>query len=133
DGLPISVAVAKGGGMGPGRALLMQPDAITDWVRQVRAASNGAFQLNLWIPDPAPVRDPEHEAALRTFLGQWGPEVSPEAGDATPPDFDAQCEAVLAAGPAVISSIMGVYPPDFVRRVKDRGVSWWANVTTVAE
>jgi nitronate monooxygenase len=50
-----------------------------------------------------------------------------------PIDFAAQCEAMLAAGPAVISSIMGLYPADFVVRMKARGVRWFATVTTVRE
>lgn len=129
----LAIAVARAGGLGGCGALLMQPDAIRAWSGEVRAATNGGFQINLWIPDPPPVRDPEHEAKLRTFLGQWGPPVPPEAGDASLVDFDAQCEALLDAGPAVVSSIMGVYPPAFVARLKERGIKWMANVTTVAE
>jgi nitronate monooxygenase len=125
--------VANAGGMGACGALTMQPAAIAAWTSEVRASSNGAFQLNLWIPDPPPARDADAEAAVRRFLADWGPEVAPEAGDATPPDFAAQCEALLAAGPAVISSIMGLYPPDFVARMKARGIKWFATVTTVTE
>ncbi|KMO28749.1 2-nitropropane dioxygenase, partial [Methylobacterium variabile] len=84
-------------------------------------------------PDPAPARDPAHEASLRAFLGGFGPTVAPEAGDAAPPDFSAQCEALLEARPPVVSSIMGLYPPDFVARLKERGIAWWATVSTVAE
>jgi nitronate monooxygenase len=28
---------------------------------------------------------------------------------------------------------MGLYPPGFVARLKQRGISWWANISTVAE
>ena len=129
----LAAAVADAGGMGACGALLLDAAGIAGWARDVRARSNGAFQVNLWVPDPAPVRDPAHEAAIRSFLGAWGPEVLPEAGDAAPLDFDAQCEAVLAAGPAVVSSIMGLYPPAFVDRLKARGIAWFATVTTVAE
>jgi nitronate monooxygenase len=129
----LSAAVANAGGLGACGALLMQPAAIMNWASELRAASNGPFQLNLWIPDPPPQRDATQEAAVRAFLAQWGPEVSPTAGDATPPDFAAQCEALLDAAPPIVSSIMGLYPPDFVRRLKQRGISWWANISTVAE
>lgn len=129
----LAIAVAKGGGLGAGGVLLMKPDAIKAWAQEVRAGSNGAFQLNTWIPDPPPVRDPEHEAKVRAFLAQWGPEVAPQAGDAALVDFEAQCDAMLDAGPAIISSIMGVFPAPFVARMKEKGVSWFANVTTVAE
>jgi nitronate monooxygenase len=89
--------------------------------------------MNLWIPDPPPRRDPVHEDRLRAFLAGWGPEVPDGAADATPPDFVAQCEALLAAGPPIVSSIMGLYPPEFIARLKSRGITWFANVSTVAE
>ena len=129
----LSAAVANAGGLGACGALLMQPAAILSWAKELRAASNGPFQLNLWIPDPPPKRDAAHEAALRAFLAKWGPEVPPSSGDAKPPDFTAQCEALLEAAPPIVSSIMGLYPPGFVRRLKERGISWWANISTVAE
>jgi nitronate monooxygenase len=129
----LSAAVANAGGLGACGALLMQPAAILKWAGELRAASNGAFQLNLWIPDPPPRRDATHESAVRAFLAQWGPAVPPGAGDATPPDFAAQCDALLEAAPRIVSSVMGLYPPDVVRRLKRHGISWWATVSTVAE
>ena len=111
----------------------MQPAAIKAWAAEVRAGSNGGFKLNLWIPDPPPTRDAEAEDAVRAFLRGWGPEVAREAGDAAPPDFAAQCEAMLEVGPTIISSIMGLYPPAFVERMKAKGIKWFANATTVAE
>lgn len=129
----LAAAVANAGGMGGMGALLTAPDGIADWASGFRAQSNGAFQLNLWIPDAPPVRDAAAETRVRDFLAGWGPAVPPEAGDAAPPDFDAQCEALLAAGPAVISSIMGLFPPAFVERMKDRGIAWFACATTLAE
>ncbi len=129
----LSIAVAKAGGMGGAGALLWTPDEIHAWAREVRAGSNGAFQINIWIPDPAPVRDPEAEARVRAFLGEWGPEVAGDAGEARLQDFEAQCAAMLEAGAPVISSIMGVFPPAFVARMKSRGVAWLATVTTVTE
>ena len=129
----LSIAVANAGGFGGCGALLMQPDAIKTWASDVRTGSNGAFQLNLWIPDPAPERDERLEDAVRAFLGRWGPEVAREAGNVTPPDFAAQCEAMLEVGPPVISSIMGLYPSAFIDRMKAKGIKWFATVTTVTE
>jgi nitronate monooxygenase len=111
----------------------MKPEAIRAWASEVRAQTNGSFQINLWIPDPAPVRDYAHEARVREFLGLWGPDVAPEAANVTPIDFAEQCEAMLEAGPAMVSSIMGLYPPEIVKRLKEKGILWFANVTTVAE
>lgn len=129
----LSIAVARAGGLGAAGALLWQPEEILAWSREVRAGSNGAFQLNLWVPDPPPVRDLEREAEVRSFLGGWGPAVPPEAGDATPADFAAQCEALLESGAPIVSSIMGLFPEPFVARLKARGIAWFATVTTLAE
>jgi nitronate monooxygenase len=100
---------------------------------QFRAGSNGGFQLNVWTPDPPPVRDAECERRVRDFLGKWGPAVPPEAGDSGPLDFDAQCRVFLELSPPVVSSIMGVYPPEFVSECKRRGIAWFACATTLRE
>src|SRR5581483_11469533 len=39
----------------------------------------------------------------------------------------------LEAAPRVISSIMGLYEPNFVSGMKKRGILWFATATTVAE
>ncbi|MFN4090780.1 MAG: NAD(P)H-dependent flavin oxidoreductase [Alphaproteobacteria bacterium] len=129
----LSVAVGRAGGMGACGCLLMQPAEIAAWAAEVAAGTDAPFQMNLWIPDPPPPRDPEAEAAVRGFLGTWGPVVPADAGDAAPPDFAAQCAAILAVRPAAVSSIMGLYPPDFVAAMKARGIRWFATATTVTE
>src|SRR6476620_2506226 len=129
----LSIAVANAGGLGACGALLMQPKAILDWASQVREGSDGAFQLNLWVPDPQPSRNSEHEKKVRAFLAEWGTEVPQEAGNAVPPDFNAQCEALLDAAPPIVSSVMGLFPPVFVSRLKSKDITWFANVSTVAE
>src|SRR6266403_3742064 len=76
----LAAAVANAGGMGGLGALMTSPDGIAAWASQFRSQSNGSFQINLWVPDPAPVRDAEAEQRVREFLGQWGPPVPSEAG-----------------------------------------------------
>jgi nitronate monooxygenase len=129
----LAIAVANAGGLGGCGALMMQPDAIRQWAADVRAGTNGGFQFNLWIPDPPPKRDAAAEAAMRDFLASWGPPVPAEAGNVVLPNFEAQCDAMLEAGPAIVSSIMGLYPDRFVARLKDKGIKWFATVTTVYE
>ena len=79
------------------------------------------------------MRDAEHEARVREFLGQWGPPVPAEAGDVGPLDFDQQCDAMLDAAPRVVSSIMGLFPDKIVAELKSRGIAWFACATTLAE
>lgn len=129
----LSIAVMNAGGLGACGALLLSPTAILDWAAEVRAASAGPFQLNLWVPDPAPVRDAVHEDQVRRFLAQWGPEVASTAGDNAPLDFAAQCDALLDASPPIMSSVMGLYPAGVVSRLRAQRIAWFANVSTVAE
>jgi nitronate monooxygenase len=129
----LSVAVASAGGMGALGALLMQPGEILEWAASVRAASPGLFQLNLWVPGPAPRRDASLESAVRSFLSRWGPEVAPSAGDSVPPVFERQCDALLESNPIAVSSVMGLFPPHYVARVKAKKIAWFAVVSTVDE
>lgn len=129
----LAAAIGNAGGMGACGALLMDPAAIGSWASEVRGTTNGAFQLNTWIPDPEPERDDQHEAQVRDFVGQWGPQVPKATADATLIDFDAQCDAMIAANPRAMSSIMGLYPADTVARMKEEGIHWFATVTTVTE
>lgn len=130
----LSIAVAGAGGLGACGAITLQPAAMREWASEFRTGCrDGLFQMNLWIPEAAPVRDAAVESAMRAFIGQWGPPVAADAGNFTRPDFAAQCEALLEIGPAAISSIMGLYPAAFVERMKARGIRWIATVTTVAE
>jgi nitronate monooxygenase len=129
----LSVAVANAGGMGALGALVTAPSGIAEWVREFKAQTKGPLQINTWIPDPPPRRDAEAEARVKAFLASWGPAVPPNAGDVVLPDFDAQCAAFLDASPRVVSSIMGVYPPAFVARLKERGIAWWATANTLAD
>jgi nitronate monooxygenase len=129
----LSIVLANAGSMGALGALMSTPDAIRGWVQEFRARSNGPLQLNTWIPDPPPHRDAAAEARMREFLAAWGPAVPPSAGDAAPPDFRAQCEAFLELKPTAVSSIMGLFPPELVARLKEKRIAWFATATTLSE
>src|SRR5579863_10324779 len=129
----LSIAAMNAGSLGACGALLMQPDEIIAWAEEVRAKGNGPYQLNLWIPDPAPSRDKAHEDRVRAFLERFGPPIPASAGEAKPPDFAAQCETFLAVKPPIVSSVMGLDPPAFVAKLKQASVTWFANISTVAE
>lgn len=129
----LSIAVANAGGMGANGALLDPPARIREWVGEFRAASKGPLQLNTWIPDPPATRDADNEKRIRQFLAAWGPEVPESAGDVRPPDFGDQCDAFVDLAPRVVSSIMGIYSERLIQRLKDKGIAWFANATTLAE
>ena len=128
-----AAAIARAGSMGALGALLSAPHEIATWVRRFRALGGTSLQINLWVPDPPPARDRDAEARVARFLERWGPPIGDDAGDARPPDFAAQCGAVLAASPTVVSSIMGLFPAPFVEQLHARGIAWFATATTAAE
>jgi nitronate monooxygenase len=129
----LSIAVANAGGMGAMGALMTRRDGIRGWVHEFRQGSRGSFQLNTWIPDHKPQRDPQAEAQVRALLAAWGPDVPETAGDAVPPDFNEQCEAFLELEPTAVSSIMGLLPAEIVKRLKKKGIAWLATATTLSE
>lgn len=129
----LAAALMRAGGMGAMGAVLAPPDQIGLWVEQTRALAGGPLQINLWVPDAAPPRDAAAEQAMRTFLQAWGPAVPAQAGDARPADFNAQFDALLKARPAVASSIMGLFSPSQVTRLKAAGIAWFACATTLDE
>jgi nitronate monooxygenase len=130
---PLSIAVGQAGGMGACGALMMAPEEILEWSQSVRAAGVNAFQLNNWIPVPATRCDPQREAEARAFLAHWGPAGTPEEAHAALPNFEAQCEAILAIHPPMVSSVMGLYSSSYVRELKRQDIAWFATVSTVAE
>jgi nitronate monooxygenase len=111
----------------------MKSEAIEAWSAEFRLHSEGESQLNLWIPCPEPGRDYNLETHQRKYLATWGPPVPEDAGDTFIPDFEEQCQAMIAMAPKAISSIMGVYDPAFVSELKAHGILWLATATTVAE
>jgi nitronate monooxygenase len=125
----LAVAVAEAGGMGAAGVVLDHPDQIARWTRQFRAASAGALQLNIWIPD-RPNDDRARIDAAAAFLSRFG---TPAPAGTPGPDFVKQCDAMLAARPTVISSIMGLFEPDFVERLHGQGAAWFACATTLDE
>ena len=131
--VPLSAALANAGSMGAMGAVLSSSADIGRWMDEFRTASTGPAQVNLWVPDPAPTRDVAAEAASRAFLAQWGPDVPASAADAAPADFEEQFAALLAARPAVASTIMGVLLPHHVQQLKDAGIARIACATTLSE
>ncbi|HEY2099093.1 MAG: nitronate monooxygenase [Pseudonocardiales bacterium] len=129
----LAIAVAEAGGMGAAGVVLDSPAAIADWVARFRAGSSGPFQLNVWVPDEAGADPAELErgtAAAREFLDRFG---APGEPGPPPPDFDRQCAAMLDAAPTVASTIMGLFPPEYVKQLADAGIAWFACATTLDE
>ncbi|MDF2097457.1 NAD(P)H-dependent flavin oxidoreductase [Aquibaculum arenosum] len=128
----LAAAVAQTGGMGACGALALDPDGIADWVARFRQMSGGSFQINLWIPDEPQPRDAAVETSQADFMAGFGPRPEVPEGPLLQ-DFDAQFEALLVAQPHAASSIMGLFRPDQVARLKEAGIKWIATATSLGE
>ena len=128
----LAAAVGQAGGLGACGALSLDAQGIAQWAARLRQMTDAPFQINLWIPDAAPRRDPVAEADQAAFLSRFGPETAPPTGPVLQ-DFDQQFAALLAARPAAASSIMGLFAPEQVRALKAAGISWIATATSLAE
>ena len=102
--------------------------------RRVSLAAPWAVSIESWIAEPAaPARDFAAEQRVREFLSSWAPAVPAEPNGIRLPDFEKQCDSLIAIRPTVVSSIMGLYSSQFVAELKEHGIAWFACATTLAE
>ncbi|AOT61562.1 NAD(P)H-dependent flavin oxidoreductase [Streptomyces rubrolavendulae] len=136
----LAAAVSEGGGLGSYGAHLLAPDEITDLVAELKARTARPFAVNLWVPQEDETRSwPDlaelapHIRRLRPYHDALGlPPLA--AGDLAPvPDFDAQVDALLAAGPPVVSFVMGPPPARVVAEARRLGIRVLGTATTVDE
>lgn len=129
-------AAARAGGMGASGVVLDTPERIAEWMVEFRSTEpSGAVQLNVWVPEAPGYPDDQRAELVRgaeAFLGRFGEPGTPRSPGRLP-DYRQQCEAMLAARPTVISSIMGLFDEAYVGRLHDAGIAWFACATTLRE
>lgn len=133
----LTALVSENGGLGSYGLYGYSAERIAETVARLRGATTRAFAVNLWLPTGDEVTPDDVD--LQPFLDALTPlydelgvgEPSPPA--AFLPAFDAQLDAVLDAGPAVVSFVYGVPAPSVIDRAHRRGIRVLATATTVAE
>jgi len=117
-------------------AAYMKPEAILEACTLVRAKTDRAFGVNLFVTHDTPsVSAPEFEAALiatlefRRELGLDRPALAPPYEE----DFEAQFAAVLQARPAALSFVFGILPAEKIRAAQVAGILVFGGATTLAE
>lgn len=135
--------VALAGGLGSFGVHHLQPDQIAQTATELRVATKGGlFALNLWVPlagqPEIPVVSDEAWQAALTRLAPKFDELKlalPDKPDPNKvwPQFEAQCEAVLAAMPAVWSFVFGVPPQWVLDRCRALGIVTVGAATTPHE
>jgi len=132
----MAAAVTRAGGMGSLGVALQSPDATRADCEAIRAATNGAYNINFFVhKDPAPAG--EKGAAMRARLKPYYDELGlgevPAAEISSEPFNEDHLAVVLDAIPPVVSFHFGLPRPDLLKAVKDAGIYTISSATTVAE
>jgi len=135
----LAAAVSNAGGLGSFGANYLEPDGITQLVAELSSMTRHPFNVNLWVPLPGE-RDAELSAdqleASARRLAPFAAAVGLGQGHHPPrgfPDFDDQLDALLAAGPPVISFVFGVPPSSALSEARGRSIVTIGTATTVDE
>ncbi len=113
----MAAAAANAGALGSVAAAVLGPEGIAAEMAEARTATNGSLNLNFFCHRP-PAMDPARIEAAKARLAPFYAEFGLGApGDpaASPPFDEARLEAVLAAGPRVVSFHFGLPEPALLR------------------
>ncbi|HWE66431.1 MAG TPA: nitronate monooxygenase [Acidimicrobiales bacterium] len=127
-------AAAEAGALGFLAGGYRTADALRADIDAVRAASAGAFGVNLFVPgeaaaDPAALAVYVH--ALEQEAGALGAAVGPAVWDDDA--YDEKVAVVLELAPSLVTFTFGCPSPDLVRALQERGVLVGITVTTPEE
>jgi nitronate monooxygenase len=136
-GVDMAVAVAEAGGLGSLPCATLAPDQIRAGVAAFRARSNKPLNLNFFCHVEAPpdlAKDRAWLDRLAPYFAELG--VEPPAlplGSGHPPFSEADCAAVEALRPDIVSFHFGLPPAPLLARVKATGCKIMSTATSVRE
>lgn len=132
----LTAAVSDAGGLGSFGLYGYDGDRIRATGAQLRAATDGPFALNIWLPLGDEVEpNPQHAVfaqGLAPFYEAVGVQV-PAQPDRYLPPLDEQMEAIWEVAPAVLSVVFGIPSPSVIEEARQRGIRVVGTATTVAE
>lgn len=133
----LTAAVSDAGGLGSYGLYGYDGERVTETIARLRAATDRPFAVNLWLPTGDEVTPGEVDltpslAALAPLYEAVGI-PAPAPPQRFLPPLAEQLDAVLDAGPAVLSLVYGVPAPDLVAAAHARDIRVLGTATTVAE
>ena len=135
----LAATVSNAGGLGSFGAHVTPPDEIEALARDLRAQTNRAFALNLWISDHDPggleLTQEEFDRVYRRFepyFRELGVD-KPERPRRFHQNYEAQVEALLEARPPVFSFVFGIPSPKILAECRRRGIVTIGAATSIAE
>ena len=142
-GSELVAEVSRAGGLGVLAGLNLPPEELRKRIHQVRALTDRAFGVNLWLHtdlrppvDPATL-PPERVDVVQNVLNRFRERLEVPASHARPPRMpdviDAALAVILEERVPVWSIGLGNPQPEMVARCRERGVKIMAMVATVED
>jgi nitronate monooxygenase len=135
----LTAAVSNAGGLGGYGAYTMSPQEIYEADRQIKAATNKPYNLNLWVSDsdmhPEVITDEQFNKVKEVFKPYFD-EVGislPEKPASFQSRFENQLEVILDVRPKVFSFMFGVPSADVLEQCKKMGIVTVGAATTLDE
>jgi nitronate monooxygenase len=131
--------VSNAGGLGGYGAYKMSPQEILQLHRQITAATDKPYNLNLWVSDtdaPGGQFTDEHYERARAAFEPYFNEVGvpfPEKPAPFQTRFENQLQVVLDIRPKVFSFMFGLLPPDVLEECRRKGITTVGAATTLDE
>ena len=133
----LAAAVSSAGGLGSLPCAVLDPQAIGERIKAIRAQTSRPFNVNFFCHAP-PAADEEREAAWRAALSPYYRELGIDAagipaGTPISPVTSAAVAALADSPPAVVSFHFGLPAPDVLQQVRALGCRIISSATTVDE
>jgi nitronate monooxygenase len=131
--------VSNAGGLGGYGAYTLSPQEIIDVDKQIKAATNKPYNINLWVSDTdAPngtITDEQYNQAKELFKPYFDEAGIPLPDKPAPfgSRFENQLEVILDIRPRVFSFISGTLSADMLEQCRKRGIVTVGAATTLDE
>jgi len=134
----LTAAVSNAGGLGGYGAYTMSPQEIFEADKQIKAATNKPYNLNLWVsdsdyPDDIPaVKFHKAKEVFKPYFDEVGIPL-PEKPAKFQSRFENQLEVILKIRPKVFSFMFGVPSADVLEECRKSGIVTVGAATTLDE
>ncbi|BDU25800.1 nitronate monooxygenase [Flavobacterium sp. GSB-24] len=135
----LTATVSNAGGLGGYGAYTMTPQEIFDIDKQIKAATDKPYNINLWVSDhdicESGLTDEQFNKAaalFKPYFEETGIPL-PERPASFQSRFENQLQVILDVRPKVFSFMFGALPPDVLEQCRRLGIVTIGAATTVDE
>ncbi|PSL35027.1 NAD(P)H-dependent flavin oxidoreductase [Chitinophaga ginsengisoli] len=132
-------AVSNAGGLGGYGAYTLTPDEIIETNREIKAATNKPYNINLWVSDTDAINGTVTEDVyeeVKTHFKPYFDEANvpmPEKPASFKSRFENQVEVLLDIRPKVFSFVFGIPSADVLEQCRRKGIITAGAATTLDE